>query len=70
MPSYRVLEPGFFDGKTYGPKEKRNVLTVDKPFSKEEFPEWLEPLTVAPKKVGKAAPKAIVEFSDGDVETL
>jgi len=41
MPSYKVIAPGFFDGKMYDPEGKRNVLHTDKPFKKKEMPSWL-----------------------------
>ena len=44
MPSYKVLEPGFFGGRLYDPNGKRAVLTVDKAFSKKNMPSWVEPL--------------------------
>lgn len=51
MPSYKVLQPGFFGGKSYTPRGKRKVLHTDKPFpkiksgkgkGKEDVPSWLE----------------------------
>ena len=48
MPSYKVLEQGFFDGKLYSPTGKRRVLHTDNPFPKkgkiEQVPKWLTPL--------------------------
>lgn len=32
MPRYKVLEPGFHEGKTYSPTGKRKVVHMDKPF--------------------------------------
>lgn len=47
MPSYKVIAKGF-DGKTYDPEGKRNVLHRDEPFPKkngvEQVPSWLEPM--------------------------
>lgn len=47
MPSYKVLETGFFDGRQYSPEGKRPVLHTDKSFpkgrnKKEQVPSWLE----------------------------
>jgi len=46
MPSYKVLEPGFFNGRLYHPEGKRKILHADKPFpskdKKEQVPSWLE----------------------------
>lgn len=56
MPRYKVLKPGFFNGKTYSPTGKRKVLHTSKPFPKttkgvkkgdaaiELIPSWLERL--------------------------
>lgn len=42
MPQYKVIAPGFYNGKMYNPEGKRNVLYTDKPFSKKEpMPTWL-----------------------------
>lgn len=40
MPSYKVKEKGFFDGKSYDPQGKRKTLFVEKAFKK--CPSWLE----------------------------
>lgn len=42
MPTYKVIEKGFFDGVTYDPKGKRPFLETDKPLKK--CPLWLEPI--------------------------
>lgn len=46
MPSYKVLEKGFYGGRIYDPQGKRKVLHTDKPFpsekGKEQVPSWLE----------------------------
>ena len=42
MPTYKVIEKGFFDGVTYDPNGKRKVLTTDAPLKK--LPAWLEPM--------------------------
>lgn len=64
MPSYKVLEPGFIDGRLYDPNGKRPVYHADKPFPKkgkeEQVPSWLEPIkaeTAAQKKKREAAEK-------------
>jgi hypothetical protein len=56
MPRYKVIAPGFFNGKTYNPNGKRRVLHTDKPFPKstkgvkkgetaqEMVPSWLKRL--------------------------
>jgi len=42
MPRYKVDAPGFFDGELYKPDGKRNILTVDKPFTKDNpMPSWV-----------------------------
>jgi len=46
MPSYKVIAPGFFNGKFYSPEGKRPVLHTDKPFSKKNpLPSWLSAMT-------------------------
>ena len=59
MPSYRVKEKGFFDGKMFDPEGKRPILTVDKPFTKKNMPSWVEPIkeTAAQSKARQAAEK-------------
>jgi hypothetical protein len=54
MPSYQVIEKGFYGGSLYDPAGKRRTLHVEKPFKK--CPSWLKPLkaesaTVAKKRV-------------------
>jgi len=45
MPTYKVIAPGFYDGKLYDPEGKRKTLTTDKPFTKKKgknpLPSWL-----------------------------
>jgi len=42
MPRYKVLSPGFYDGRLYDPEGKRPVLYTDKPFTKANpMPSWL-----------------------------
>lgn len=41
MPTYKVIAPGFHNGKMYSPEGKRRVLHTDKPFKKNEMPSWL-----------------------------
>lgn len=64
MPSYKVLKPGFFNGRLYDPDGKRRTLHTDKPFpskdKKEQIPSWLAPLkaeSAAQKKKREAAEK-------------
>jgi hypothetical protein len=65
MPSYKVIEKGFYGGRIYDPHGKRRVLHTDKPFpkknNKEQVPSWLEPITntetAAEKKKREAAEK-------------
>lgn len=48
MPSYKVIKPGFFDGRLYDPNGKRRVLHTDKQFpvtgrkKVEQVPNWLQ----------------------------
>ena len=46
MPSYKVLKPGFYNGRLYDPEGKRPILHTNKPFpskkKKEQVPSWLE----------------------------
>jgi len=75
MPSYKVIEPGFFDGAMYAPSGRRKTLTVDKPFTKENKPSWVAPLDeqkVERSSPAKKPPKAIkkAKQKDGDVEVL
>ena len=61
MPSYKVMSPGFSDGRLYDPDGKRPILYRDKPFPKGEQPSWLEPIkneTAGRKKKRVAAEKA------------
>lgn len=64
MPSYKVKEKGFFNGKIYDPRGKRPVLHTEKPFEydkskkREKVPSWLERIkdeTAAEAKARKAA---------------
>ena len=54
MPSYQVLEKGFYDGMMYDPAGKRRTLHVDKPFKK--CPSWLKPMKA---ETGAAAKKRV-----------
>lgn len=42
MPSYRVKQQGFHDGRLYDPNGKRRVLHTDKPLK--PVPKWVEPM--------------------------
>lgn len=75
MPSYKVLQPGFFGGRIYDPEGKRPVLHTDKPFPKkdkvEQVPSWLEPLkaeTTAEKKKREAAEAKALEAAEAKKE--
>jgi hypothetical protein len=54
--TYKVIKPGFHDGRLYDPVGKRKILTVDKPFKK--TPAWLE-LVKSPTKKEAAATKKV-----------
>ena len=42
MPRYKVIAPGFYEGKMYKPEGKRSVLHTAKPFTKKNpMPSWL-----------------------------
>ena len=42
MPRYKVIAPGFANGKMYKPNGKRSVLHTDEPFNKKNpMPSWL-----------------------------
>ena len=62
MPSYKVLQKGFFGGRLYDPAGKRPVLHTDKPFplknKVEQVPSWLEPITKAETPAQAKARKA------------
>lgn len=65
MPSYKVIEQGFFNGELYKPNGKRSVLHTDEEFpkgkdKKEQVPSWLERIkdeTAAEKKKRVATEK-------------
>ncbi len=61
MPQYKVIAPGFYDGKMYAPEGKRRVLHTDMPFNKKNpMPSWVEEMkseTAAAKKKREAAEK-------------
>lgn len=42
MPSYTVLQRGFYDNKLYDPEGKRRQLSTDSPI--DPLPSWLEPI--------------------------
>lgn len=44
MPQYKVIKPGFYNGKMYDPDGKRPVLVTDKPFPKDKTPSWVLPM--------------------------
>lgn len=61
MPLYKVIAPGFYEGKYYKPTGKRRTLHTAKPFGKEKLPSWLAEMpkeTAAAKKKREAAEKA------------
>ncbi len=42
MPQYKVIAPGFYDGRLYDPQGKRKTLSIDLPFNKKNpMPTWL-----------------------------
>ena len=51
MPAYRVLERGFFEGKMYDPRGKRDTMHRDEPFATGEMPSWVKPITEAAANV-------------------
>ena len=53
MPRYKVIAPGFHDGRLYDPNGKRPFLDVDKPFNKKNKPSWVAEM----KKESDAAKK-------------
>ncbi len=59
MPQYKVIAPGFYEGKMYSPEGKRRVLHTDMPFNKKNpIPSWVEEMkseTAAQKKKREAA---------------
>lgn len=66
MPSYKVIQKGYFGGKLYDPEGKRKVLKVEKPFGKKDIPSWVEPIkdvkeTAAEKKAREKSEKEQAE---------
>lgn len=59
MPSYKVIAPGFANGKMYKPNGKRSVFHTDKPFNKSNpMPSWLSEMpaeTPKQRKIREAA---------------
>jgi hypothetical protein len=53
MPQYRALQMGFFNGCTYGPREKENrrIVTTSEPLK--PVPSWLELITEDKPKGGR-----------------
>ncbi|QGT52260.1 hypothetical protein [Vibrio phage MZH0603] len=75
MPSYKVKQMGFFDGRLYDPNGKRPVLHTDKELK--PVPKWLEPIkseTPAQAKKRKAAEskaaKAAAEKAEADKQDI
>lgn len=72
MPTYNVIDKGFYNGMMYSPKHpSRNILVSDVPLNPE--PSWLE--KVDGRKAPKHAPKQkeVVQNQkavDNGVETL
>lgn len=73
MPSYKVLQPGFFDGVLHKPGHPRHgVVNTEKPLK--PVPTWLEPIkaesAAAKKKRAAAAKKAADDkaAADKDIE--
>lgn len=67
MPRYKVIAPGFADGKMYKPDGKRKVYDTDKPFTKKNpMPSWLaempkESETVRKKRKAREASQAATD---------
>jgi hypothetical protein len=68
MPKYKVISPGFYEGKYYHPEGKRPVLHTDKPFTKKNpMPAWLTAIpdedaaVKAKRKSQEASVKAAIE---------
>lgn len=51
MPSYKVLEPCFHNGTTYGPNERRTVIVTEEPLK--PVPPHLELIDESPAAVKK-----------------
>jgi len=67
MPRYKVIAPGFFDGELYKPDGKRNVLTVDKPFTKDNpMPSWVSKMTTESAAARKKREAAEAKAADAD----
>ncbi len=67
MPRYKVIAPGFADGKMYKPDGKRSVYETAKPFTKKNpIPSWLaempkESEAVRKKREAQEASQAAVD---------
>ena len=72
--TYKVIKPGFFNGKLYDPEGKRDTLTVDKPFKKDKIPSWLivmpeESTAVkAKREAQEASQTAATKFIKGEIK--
>jgi hypothetical protein len=54
MPQYKVIAPGFFEGRYYHPEGKRKTLNTDTPFTKKnKMPSWLSEMPKETEAVKK-----------------
>lgn len=74
--NYKVIAPGFFNGKLYSPDGPRAELVTDKPFTKKNMPSWVEPVKATHTKNTKAADipnptnMSFLDTASDGVETL
>jgi len=69
MPRYKVISPGFIDGRMYSPDGKRDVYDTAKPFTKKNpMPSWLTEMPKESEAVRKKreAQEASQTAADGD----
>lgn len=57
MPTYKVIAPGFFEGRHYHPEGKRSVLITAKPFNKVD-------LKKPKKKVNNPIPSWLIDMPE------
>lgn len=69
MPRYKVIAPGFANGKMYKPNGKRSVLNTDKPFNKKNpMPSWLAEMPKESAAVRKKREAAEASQNETDTE--
>ena len=73
MSNYKVIAPGFIDGRLYHPEGKRNTYHRDEPFKEGETPSWMEfiepPAEETPEELAEREAAELAEREAAELAT-